>query len=146
MGHLWRSTGIRNGIYRSKHAFFPVLELELSLVISHFFPANMSTVSRRMQMVILSSPRVLETVRRVTIKAPINREKFSGLSRQFVPWLKYHNPQIEWKWEVEDSGDGGVEIGFSDKTVERLEEHKFESFHEICQAMIDADGRKLGER
>jgi hypothetical protein len=105
----------------------------------------MSTVSRRMQMVILSSPRVLETVRRVTIKAPINSEKFSGLSRQFVPWLKYHNPKIEWKWEVGDSGDGEVEIGFSDNTVERLEEHKFESFHEICQALIDGNDRKFVE-
>ena len=75
----------------------------------------------------------------------MNSEKFSGLSRQFVPWLKYHNPKIEWMWDVEEKGDGAVEIGFSDNTVERIEEDKYQSFHAICQAMIDADGRKLVE-
>ncbi len=94
-------------------------------------------------MVILSSPRVLETVCRVSIKAPISSEKFSGLSREFIPWLKHHNPQIEWKWEVEEHGV--VEIGFSDNTVERIDENQCESFHEICQKIIDADERKYEE-
>ena len=104
-----------------------------------------AAVTRRMQMVILSAPRVLESVRAVTIRAPMNHEKFSGLSQQFIPWLKLHNPKIEWKWDTFESTQGVVEIAFTDDTTTTIEENQHESFHEICQALLDADSEKSAQ-
>jgi len=104
-----------------------------------------STVTRRMQMVILSAPRVLESVRAVTIRAPISNENFSGLSLQFIPWLRLHNSQIEWKWDTVESTKVVMEILFTDNTTTTIEENQHGSFHEICQALLDADSEKSAQ-
>ena len=105
-----------------------------------------AAVTRRMQMVILSAPRVLESVRAVTIRAPISNENyFSGLSLQFIPWLRLHNSQIEWKWDTVESKQGVVEIAFTDNTTTIIEENQHGSYHEICQALLDADSEKSAQ-
>ena len=107
------------------------------------------SAGRRMQMVILSAPRVLESVRSINIKAPMNNEKFSGLSRQFIPWLKYHNPKIEWNWEVgsndAETENGVLTIEFSDNSTTSFSDSDYASFHELCQALLDADTGKSAQ-
>ena len=97
-------------------------------------------------MVILSSPRILESVCAVHIRAPINSEKFSAMSQQFIPWLKYHNPKIQWRWEAFEESGGGqsgtMDVVFSDNSVTTIDEKNHECFHEICQALLDLNTEK----
>lgn len=106
-----------------------------------------SVLNRRMQMVILSSPQILESIKTVHIRAPMDSEKFSGLSRQFIPWLRYHNPKIEWKWDQPDSDPttSRIDIMFTDNTIETFSDNDYECYHEIAQAIIDADNMKTSD-
>ena len=118
------------------------------------FAGEMSAVSsaagRRLRMVTMLAPRSLGSIRAVKIRATIDSEKMQALSRQFIPWIKYHNPKIEWTWDtavtpVEEGQpqDEKIEVTFSDDSSLFIETAS--SFHQIAQSILDTDREKTVE-
>ena len=82
--------------------------------------------SRRVEMVILSSPRILESI--LSIAVPTGK-----LTRQFFPMFKYHNPKL-----VLTSSDT-LEVTFIDNSVASIDEP---NFHTAAQRIIDLNREK----
>ena len=100
--------------------------------------------SRRLEMVILSSPRILESVRKISISAGIDNETIAGLSKQFIPMLKFHNPKILWSWSPGQTAK--IQMEFSDNTTSVISaDEGIISYHEIAQKIIDVDREKTFE-
>ena len=94
--------------------------------------------SRRLEMVILSAPRILEAVRRIVFG---NSEKITHFNKQFLPLLRYHNPKLEVQWQgVEEN----VLVEFSDGAQREIATESL-SAHSIAQAILDADREKATE-
>ena len=98
-------------------------------------------LSRRLEMVILSAPRPLESVTRILLNT--NTALTEQLSRQFLPILRYHNPGLVV--EVGRPGESEAEhmsVEFSDKSNKQISD--VASVHAAAQAILDADRLKAG--
>lgn len=102
-----------------------------------------SLAKRRLEMVILSAPRALDSVREVAIIAAVDNTKLHNLTRQFIPQMKLHNPQVNWTWNSPiESQNECVTVKFSDDSVETIDPINFPSYHYIAQQILDIDRRK----
>jgi len=107
-----------------------------------------AVANRRLQMVILSSPKYLESVQKIKILASMEDEKFIALSRQFIPYIRYHNPKIRWEWGMSESSEtrGEIQVTFMDDSSEKILDNPQFSFHEIAQEILNLDRNKAVDR
>ncbi len=93
-------------------------------------------------MVILSSPRVLESTRAITIP---NYPENVKLFKQFIPQLKYNNNKIQINQIPKEETRNQITVLFSDDAEEKLEISKNLKFHEIFQNILEIDRKKTLE-
>jgi hypothetical protein len=91
-------------------------------------------------MVILSSPRVLESTRRIAVSP----EALKDMNRQFLPMLRYHNSKLEISTMSADISEKQIDITFNDGSTKSISEDI--SFHEIAQRILDSDRDKTLEQ
>lgn len=91
-------------------------------------------MSRRLQMVILSSPRFLDSVTKISVPSEMN----TFLNRQFFPSLRLHNPQLV----IDPCDSETVAMEFSGGSISNLPPV---GMHETAQLIIDTDKAKSVE-
>lgn len=107
---------------------------------------SVAQAKRRLEMVILSAPRSMDAVREISVIAGADNEKIQNLTRQFIPHMRLHNPQIKWAWvkPIENQQEC-INMKFSDESTEVIDPALFPSFHYLAQQIIDLDRKKALE-
>ena len=86
-------------------------------------------------MIILSAPRILESIKVIRIHPDIAAD----ISRQFIPMLRFCNPKLEIKPVPTDS-ENLMEVLFTDGSRHVTE--PLDCFHGGMQRIIDLDREK----
>ena len=94
-----------------------------------------------MQMVILSAPWLLESISKIRILASPDHRVISGLSKQFFPMLKYHNPKLVLQFEKRSETEK-LEITFTDESTETLPLWEASSMHAVAQTTLEMNRKK----
>ena len=95
--------------------------------------------TRRLQMVILSAPRILESTKSVKVHPNL----FPDMNRQFFPMIRYHNPKLEIGSLPAESEDSAA-ITFNDESQHVLRVVN-DCFSTLMQKILDCDREKSVE-
>jgi len=100
-------------------------------------------LARRLEMVILSAPRPLESISRIVFSATSDNEKITHMNRQFIPLFRYHNPKLQVEFnrlssDAEESS-GELKLVMNDETT--LVQSLDEPVHELAQWIIDSSAK-----
>jgi len=119
------------------------------LSFRYFHPVNYSSdlnlamLARRLEMVILSAPRPLESISRIVFSATSDSEKMTHMNRQFIPLFRYHNPKLQVDFnrlpsDAEQSS-GELKLVMNDETtmVNSLDK----PVHHLAQWIIDSSAK-----
>lgn len=87
--------------------------------------------SRRLQMVILQSPRLVENLKAIRVDSTM----FADLNKQFLPMIRLHNPQVEIAQETATDSPP-LSLTYTDGRVENFS--NLRSFHEAAQMILDS--------
>lgn len=104
-----------------------------------FYSDARMSVSRRLQMVFLSAPRTLESVKHIVIEASQDNEALNHFTKQFLPTLRLHNPPLIVEFRRSDVE--GVTITHIDGFNEKLNIPA--SCHALAQFICDADINRM---
>ena len=86
--------------------------------------------SRRLQMVILQSPRLVENLKAIKVDSTL----FADLNKQFFPMIRLHNPHVEITQEMSTEASP-LSLTYTDGRVENFD--NLHSFHEAAQMIVD---------
>ena len=100
--------------------------------------------SRRTEMVILTSVRPLESIKRLLFKAESNNDKITHMSKQFIPMFRFHNPHLQVDFERVDA-EASIIVEYNDDSVSPvvIPIDSQSSVHALAQQVIDSDRKKI---
>ena len=83
-------------------------------------------------MIVLSAPKPLESVKKLSVQMSPDDETFNHFSKQFLPTIRLHSPWIE------------IDCRQGEESVLKInDEERIEvvgrTIHDLCQAILDFD-------